>query len=157
MYTREELENKNLKELYEIGVNVGVPKYAKGKRKPKSVMINEILGINEVVEVEVIEEPVSEKSEMKTDEVVISQNRVQYIESAVIGTLIAFRLPNGKVKSAKIIKKSTSKRRFMVETKYGAQFIVNYDDVIWVKTGSRWPKGVYNLMKGIGDTDAENI
>lgn len=168
MYTKEELGSKNLKELYEIGSSLGISKYAHGARKSKAVIINEIIGnsmtnkvtdnaTNEVIDVEIVNESTSEKSEMKVDEVIISQSRVKYIESATVGTLVAFRLSNGRVKSAKIVKKSTSKRKFMVETKYGAQFIVSYDDVIWVKTGTRWPKGVYNLMKGFGDTDAKNI
>ena len=58
---------------------------------------------------------------------------------------------NTKVK--KIVKRSTPKRRFLVETKYGAQFIISFDDVVWVKTGTRWPKHVYNLMKGIGNNN----
>ena len=168
MYTKEELGSKNLKELYEIGSNLGISKYAHGARKSKAVIINEIIGnsmtskpadnaTNEVIDVEIVNESTSEKSEMKVDDVIISQSRVKYVESATVGTLVAFRLSNGRVKSAKIVKKSTSKRKFMVETKYGAQFIVSYDDVIWVKTGTRWPKGVYNLMKGFGDTDAKNI
>lgn len=168
MYTKEELGSKNLKELYEIGSSLGISKYAHGSRKPKAVIINEIVGssmthevtdnvTNEAIDVEIVNESTSEKSEMKVDEVIISQSRVKYVESATVGTLVAFRLSNGRVKSAKIVKKSTSKRKFMVETKYGAQFIVSYDDVIWVKTGTRWPKGVYNLMKGFGDTDAKNI
>ena len=168
MYTKEELGSKNLKELYEIGSSLGISKYAHGARKSKAVIINEIVGssmthevtdnaTNEIIDVEIVNESTSEKSEMKVDEVIISQSRVKYVESATVGTLVAFRLSNGRVKSAKIVKKSTSKRKFMVETKYGAQFIVSYDDVIWVKTGTRWPKGVYNLMKGFGDTDAKNI
>lgn len=168
MYTKEELGSKNLKELYEIGSSLGISKYAHGSRKSKAVIINEIIGnsmtnkvtdnaTNEVIDVEIVNESTSEKSEMKVDEVIISQSRAKYVESATVGTLVAFRLSNGRVKSAKIVKKSTSKRKFMVETKYGAQFIVSYDDVIWVKTGTRWPKGVYNLMKGFGDTDAKNI
>ena len=168
MYTKEELGSKNLKELYEIGSSLGISKYAHGARKSKAVIINEIIGssmtheatdnaTNKIIDVEIVNESTSEKSEMKVDEVIISQSRVKYVESATVGTLVAFRLSNGRVKSAKIVKKSTSKRKFMVETKYGAQFIVSYDDVIWVKTGTRWPKGVYNLMKGFGDTDAKNI
>lgn len=83
----------------------------------------------------------------KTDDVDVGQ-KTSYIENAEVGTLVAFRLSSGKVKSAKIIKKSSKKRMLKVETEYGAQFIVYYDDVIWVRTGARWPRGVYNLLKG---------
>lgn len=77
--------------------------------------------------------------------------KMPYIESAQVGTLVAFRLANGKVKSAKIIKRSTKNRRFMLETEYGAQYVVSYDDIVWVRTTKRWPLGVYKLLKGLGD------
>ena len=77
--------------------------------------------------------------------------RMQYIESAQVGTLMAFRLPNGKVKSAKVVKKSTKSRRFMLETEYGAQYIVDYGDIVWVRTTKRWPRGVYKLLKGMSE------
>ena len=83
-------------------------------------------------------------------EVVIDMERkMPYIESAQVGALVAFRLANGKVKSAKVVKKSTKNRRFMLETEYGAQYIVSYDDIVWVRTTKRWPLGVYRLLKGL--------
>lgn len=78
----------------------------------------------------------------------VDEQKMQYIESAQVGTLVAFRLPDGRVKSAKIIKRSTSNRRFCVETSYGSQSIISFDDVVWVRTGKRWPRGVFNLLKG---------
>ena len=48
-----------------------------------------------------------------------------------------------------IVKRSTKNRKLKLETKYGASFIVPFDDVIWVRTNKRWPKGVYQLLKGI--------
>ena len=76
------------------------------------------------------------------------EQKMAYIENAEIGFLVAFKLPNGKVKSAKIIRKSKSQRMFLLETGYGATFLISYDDVIWVRTGDRWPRGVYELLKG---------
>lgn len=81
--------------------------------------------------------------------------KMPYIESAEVGTIVAFRLTNGKVKSAKIIKKSTKNRRFMLETSYGAQYIIPYKDIIWVRTGKRWPRGVYRLLKGLVENEAK--
>lgn len=78
-----------------------------------------------------------------------------YLKDAKVGALIAFKLDNGKVKSAKIIKKSTSKRRLKVETEYGAVYIVSYDDVLWVRTGKRWPRGVYRALKGLTNDGKE--
>ena len=76
-----------------------------------------------------------------------------YIEQAPVGTLVAFKLSNGKVKSAKITNKSSKNRKLKLETEYGAVYIVSYDDVIWVRTGLRWPSGVYKLLKGLGEKD----
>lgn len=83
--------------------------------------------------------------------VIDMERKMPYIEGAQVGTLVAFRLANGKVKSAKVVKKSTKNRRFMLETEYGAQYIVSYDDIVWVRTTKRWPLGVYKLLKGLSD------
>ena len=90
-----------------------------------------------------------------TAAIIDMEQKMPYIEQAAIGTIIAFRLPNGKVKSAKIIKKSTKNRRFMVETEYNAQYVVEYDNVVWVRTGDRWPRGVYKLLKGLVGDETE--
>lgn len=78
-----------------------------------------------------------------------TEKRMEYVERVGAGTLIAFRLPTGKVISAKIKRKSTKRRILQVETSYGAEHLVPFEDVIWVRTGKRWPRGVYNLLKGI--------
>lgn len=75
--------------------------------------------------------------------------KMDYIEKVEMGVLVAFRLPTGKVKSGKLEKRSSKRRVVKLVTEYGAEFVVPYDDVIWVKTGRRWPRGVFNLLKGI--------
>ena len=156
MYTKEELETKTVDELRKIAPKAGV----KNCRKLKKAELIDAIIDEQPIDVENEEvESVSEKSEVKTEEVVVVpavttvSNREAYVDSAKVDMIVAFKLPNGKVKSAKIIKRSTPKRRFLVETKYGAQFVISFDDVVWVKTGTRWPKYVYNLMKGIGDNN----
>lgn len=89
------------------------------------------------------------KGEKKAANVKIDmEQKMRYIENAEIGALVAFRLSSGKVKSAKIINRSSKKRKLKLETEYGAVYVVSYDDVIWVRTGARWPRGVYELLKG---------
>lgn len=83
------------------------------------------------------------------------EQKMAYIENIDIGTIIAFRLSNGKVKSAKVTRKSTKNRKLKVETDYGAEYIISYDDVIWVRTGKRWPRGVYKLLKGQVDANGK--
>lgn len=75
-------------------------------------------------------------------------NKMKYVENAEVGTIVAFKLPDGRVKSAKIERRSTSRRKLKLVTQYGAEFVVSYEDIIWVRTTKRWPKGVYNLLKG---------
>ena len=74
-----------------------------------------------------------------------------YVDEADVGMLVAFRTDKAKVKSAKIVKKSTADKKLLLETKYGAQFLVDFSDVLWVNTTGRWPRWVFNLMKGIED------
>lgn len=94
------------------------------------------------------------KDEKETADVEVDmEQKMPYIENAEIGTLVAFRLSSGKVKSAKIIKKSSKKRKLKLETEYGATYIVSYDDIVWVRTGARWPRGVYKLLKGTVNND----
>lgn len=103
-----------------------------------------------------VEDKVEKKSaNIKTYEVNMEQ-KMQYIEGVEIGALVAFRLSNGKVKSAKVIRKSTKNRKLKLETDYGAVYIVAYEDIVWVRTGKRWPKGVYRLLKGLVDSNEAN-
>lgn len=84
------------------------------------------------------------------------KGKAAYVENAEIGTIVAFRLPDGRVKSAKIDRRSTAHRKLKLVTQYGAEFIASYDDIVWVRTGKRWPKGVFNLLKGkVAEGDEE--
>jgi hypothetical protein len=83
------------------------------------------------------------------------EKKKKYVSNAEIGTLIAFKQKSGKVNSAKIVGKDDDSKMLKAETKYGAKFDVKYSDVIWVKTGARWPKGVYRLLKGIKENNGE--
>jgi hypothetical protein len=97
------------------------------------------------VEKQIPVETVMETREKRTFDNTV---RLGYVNGAETGAMIAFRLPSGKVKSAMIVKKSTKRQVLRVETKYGAEFDIPYSDVVWVRSGKRWPRGVYNLLKG---------
>jgi hypothetical protein len=76
-----------------------------------------------------------------------AEKRYKYVEDAEIGTFVAAIFPNGKVKSAKIINKSTKNKKLKLQTSYGLEVVVQYKDVLWVRAGKRWPKGILMLMK----------
>lgn len=84
----------------------------------------------------------------------VSINREQkqkYLDNIQVGMLVAYKVSETKAKSAKVIKKSIKQRKLMVETSYGATSVISFEDILWVRTGHRWPRGVYNMLKGIGD------
>lgn len=155
MLNKEQLEKMKVDDVRKYASSIGVKKIRSFK---KAGLIEEILVVqNEIVS----DESVPEKTETETEEQIKNEKveisdeerkgrKLKYVENATIGTLVAFKQEVGKVKSAKIIKKSTKNRKLKVETAYGAQYIISYDDVIWVRTTQRWPKGVYQLLKGIG-------
>ena len=118
---REELGKKKARELMKLATSLGI----KGAwNMKKDDLINQISGL--------------ESDNDKNDR----------IQNAPIGTIVAFKAPGGRIRSAKIKLRSTANRRLMVCTEYDAEYNISYDDVIWVKSGKRWPKGVYNLLKG---------
>lgn len=152
---REELGNMLVVDLRNMASTYGIKNVKKYKKQELVDMICEIIdgqkptAVDE--EVTVVVEEDDNNIEAVTEELSeeeIAERRMPYVENAPIDTIVAFKLPTGKVKSAKIINKSTKNRKLKVETAYGAQFVIPYDSVIWVKTGTRWPKGVYNLLKG---------
>lgn len=165
--SRENLQKKTCKELRELAKELNIS----GRwDMTKDQLINAILGA-EVVEN--TNESESAKDECKVDNqenVVEVEDKVEkesanvdvdmaqkmpYIENIEIGTLVAFRLSNGKVKSAKVTRKSTKNRKLKLETDYGAEYIVSFDDIVWVRTGKRWPRGVYKLLKGLMDDNGK--
>lgn len=77
----------------------------------------------------------------------MTEERKRYISDAEIGALVAFT--DGKrVRSAAITNRNKNKEMLKLITKAGQEFIVKYDDILWVRTGKRWPRGIYNLLTG---------
>ena len=165
--SKENLQNKTCKELRELAKDMNI--------SGRWDMIKDQL-IDAILRAEVLkknDESESAKDECKIDNqenVVEVEDKVEkksanidvdmaqkmpYIENIEIGTLVAFRFSNGKVKSAKVTRKSTKNRKLKLETDYGAEYIVSFDDILWVRTGKRWPRGVYKLLKGLVDENGK--
>lgn len=180
MFTQAELLLMKKPEVMGIAKDMNVPRYNGKNALTKDEIIHNILEAQENgknttetasvsdEKTEQVEQPVtsvkkqskvvSEVKKLKEKKVELTEEerrlkKLGYIEGAKIGTLVAFKTDNGKTKSAMIIKRSTKNRKFKLETKYGATFIVSFDDVIWVRTNKRWPKGVYQLLKGISESE----
>lgn len=150
MYTKEQLMAMKVDELRKVASSIGIKN---AKRYKKVDLVDMIISIQNPPET-VVEEVKEEKEEVagvsdNTDDSGIDRNKLRYINEAPIGTLVAFKLPNGQTKSAKIINRSTGRKKLKLETVYGKQFIVSYSDIVWVKSTNKWPRGVYNQLKGI--------
>lgn len=73
-----------------------------------------------------------------------------YVKDVVPGTIIAFKVMLGgkqRVLSAKVNGKDST-GFLLVETKNGSKYRVGPDEVVWVKTGLRWPRWVLEQLKG---------
>lgn len=141
--SKESLQNKTVQELRAIAKEKGVT----GRWDMTKEQLVDALACENVESVESVEV----KEEATADD-----KKMKYVESVKIGTIVAFKMRNGKVKSAKVARKSTKNRKLKLITSYGAEYVVSYDDIVWVRTGKRWPKFVYNIMKGIDDEKEES-
>lgn len=149
--TRQELETKTVKELCEMCKERKLTYYAHSKKLTKPELIEKIL-INQD-DMEDINKMINESVETEPKKLFVVDNsngKLSYIETIQVGTLVAFREPEtNKLNTAKVTNKSVKNKKLKVETQYGAEFVISYDSVVWVKTGTRWPKGIYNELKGI--------
>lgn len=163
---KEELQKMKCHELFKLATSMGI----KGAwRMKKADAIEAILGAEnlnaevaesakENIKIDNPDVEVENKTQKESANIVDVdfEGKMQRIEAIEIGTLVAFKLSNGKVKSAKVARKSSKNRKLKVETEYGASYIINYEDVIWVRSGKRWPRGVYMMLKGLVD-DGEQV
>lgn len=77
---------------------------------------------------------------------------LDYAKGVEVGAIIAFKVMLGgkqRVLSAKVNGRNPD-GFLLVETKNSSKYRVSPDDVIWVKTGSRWPRWVLESLKGEG-------
>ncbi|MDE7431735.1 MAG: hypothetical protein K2N34_07470 [Lachnospiraceae bacterium] len=173
-FEKQELQNKSVEELRKICKAHGISYYEHSKRLNKGAMISKLLTdvLEDVSDIkdkddndccsrntcfpmacvkgedEQVEESVKTKEQIAIEEAERLENKKKYVEQAKVGTIVALKLSSGKVISASITKKSTKGRKFMVETKYGMEYKISFDDVLWVRTNNkRWPKGIYQLFK----------
>lgn len=170
-YVKEELEKLTTKELRDIAKDFNI---AGRWDMTKPQLTDAILGasvetaetkevaqneekveVEEVAETTTTAEETVEKDEKQTESVEVENQkkevneevRKKFVVDAMPGAIVAFK--DGKrVRSAMVMRKNTKKELLKLENKVGQEFIVSYNDVIWVRTSKRWPKGVYNLLTG---------
>ena len=80
---------------------------------------------------------------------------LEYLETIELGAIVAFkaeirgieRALSGKLINRTIEREPGGDRIAIIETKNGSTFHVDFNDVIWVKTGDRWPRWVFDELK----------
>jgi len=78
------------------------------------------------------------------------ERKKKYIDTAEPGLLVAFKFDIDGVEdidTAKIMNRSTARRKLKVEKKNGEVLVIDFDDVIWVKTNNRWPTFIFKRLK----------
>ena len=142
-----ELNEKTCKELREIAKHYGITgRWDMNKQE----LIEAIEKVSDLSDDEImfegdciIKEEVSNQSEGSQK---VSKTTRDYLNNAEVGTLVAFKKNISKdiAMSGKFI--SFEDGKVTVESKKGTLFKLNPENIIWVKTGGRWPKWVFNLF-----------
>lgn len=106
--------------------------------------------VNPVISPEIKEEIENSITEQNQVEITpwVMGGKDDIINETEPGTLIAFLDNNGKPRTAKLVHRSASRRMLELVTEFDWKFVVSYDNVLWVRRGTRWPKAVYLMLKG---------
>lgn len=132
------LSSKTVKELLAIAKEYQIV----GRHDMKKQQL--IDAIVEVVEIE--------KALDETDAGVANKTHGDYVENLKQGDIIAFQFNNpfGKkiIRSAKVIDPHPGEIGTTVQDKIGNKYFVYKSNILWVKTGKRWPKYIYSMFKG---------
>lgn len=149
--TRNELENMTKENVAKVAKDLSVKRYKGKSMLSKKELIDSICKAMESNDDAAdVQKAINEAGEQVKNEIVIDREvKDKRILSAPIGTLIAFHEPDtGKLNTAKLTNRNKTKKLIKCETQYGKEFLISFSDVVWTKTGSRWPKSIYNELKG---------
>lgn len=86
-----------------------------------------------------------------------TKTTLDYLSTVEPGTLVAFTRNSAKhiAMSGKLV--SIEKGKVKVESKKGTLFKLNLENIIWVKTGDRWPRWVFALFnKNPKEVESDN-
>ena len=78
----------------------------------------------------------------------MESRRENYIENLEIGRIIAFNI-SGRMMTGMVaeINEEQSEKIYTIKTKNNSVYYITASDIVWVKIGSRFPKGIYNALK----------
>ena len=74
----------------------------------------------------------------------MEKTKKEYIENLCVGNIVAFKREN-LMFSGKVIARDSGQA--VIQTPNNSIFYVFEKDIVWIKTGIRWPAGIYNALK----------
>lgn len=80
------------------------------------------------------------------------KTREEYLANLAVGNIVAFKndeyMYSGKVEAF-------SNGTVTIKTKNASVYYIRIEDIIWVKNGSHWPKGIFNALKATKNRRSE--
>lgn len=152
-----DLNKKTCKELRDIAKQYGITGRWDMK---KQELIEAIEGMSDLTDDKIIFEDdciiKSEDTIQSEGSQKVSRTTLEYLNNAEAGTLVAFKRNSSKdvAMSGKLV--SFENGKVTVESKKGTKFKLNPDNIIWVKTGDRWPRWVFNLFNKDKEVESDN-
>ena len=155
-FSREELEKLSVDNLVKLAATRSIV----GRHKMKKCELIDSLLSSECPQ---NEEPIIPKENTNPTPAAPIQEvdsvKMKYLDNIEVGTIVAFKTVvcgKTKVKSAAVLNISARRKELKLANKVGVEFIVPFSDIIWVRTTTRWPKAVYELLKGVRTYGEEN-
>ena len=155
-FSKEDLEKLSVGNLVKLATERSIV----GRHKMKKCeLIDSLLSSESPQNEEVItpQENTNPTEEAPIQEVDVA--KMKYLDNIEVGTIVAFKTVvcgKTKVKSAAVLNISARRKELKLANKVGIEFIVPFSDIIWVRTTTRWPKAVYELLKGVRTYGEEN-
>lgn len=133
-----DLSNKTVKELRDIAKQYDIKGRWDMTKHELIEAIGNIIGDNN------IPEDISKVSEGSQN---VKKTTLEYLKNAEVGTLVAFKRNMKKdiAMSGKLVSLDDDEK-VTIESKRGTLFKVDIQNIVWVKTGERWPKWVFVMF-----------
>lgn len=162
-YTKECLESYTVADLRKIAKNFHIVgrwemnksdliMYILLAQKDWETRKESCLNANEVYEAEK-KQPEKEQTEETLEDKKILQdnfnnNHSKYLANIEVGRLVAFNDHNmGIVRTARVVNISQKRQQLKVIDIYGSVEVISFEQVAWVKTGKRWPRRLFHLIR----------
>ena len=135
----EELKNKTVKELRELAKEHGIV----GRWDMNKAQLIEALSKVDVELDFIISDEIKTNPEGSQN---VTKTTLDYLNSVSAGTLVAFKRGGKDIAMSGKLVEITTSGNVIVQSKKGTMFNLHPENIIWVKTGTRWPKWVFLLF-----------